>query len=213
MYQIRNCPHGRQRSTDFAALVEQILGLQNLPILFQCVSRYVFGLLFTDACLDYLREPGKSDDPLSPHKHFGSVSVSWHRSCDESATKRREIRFQSGLKFKDECTQLEESKLQEQKTNEPIIYTLYTLYMWLLFGQNSSVFDEIHRHPWGPCSAQSQMALTGVKRWKLWNQWVTSGFGSSTFTLHSSVSWQRKQKPGWQRTGGSFFYRPRRFDD
>lgn len=36
---------------------------------------YVFGLLFTDACLDYLRE-GNANDPLSPQKHFGSVSAS-----------------------------------------------------------------------------------------------------------------------------------------
>ena len=39
------------------------------------LQRYVFGLLFTDACLDYLRE-GNANDPLSPQKHFGSVSVS-----------------------------------------------------------------------------------------------------------------------------------------
>lgn len=37
---------------------------------------YVFGLLFTDACLDYLRELGNPSDPLSPQKHFGSVSAS-----------------------------------------------------------------------------------------------------------------------------------------
>lgn len=38
---------------------------------------YVFGLLFTDACLDYLREFGDNlDDETNPRKHFGSLSAS-----------------------------------------------------------------------------------------------------------------------------------------
>ena len=40
---------------------------------------YVFGLLFTDACLDYLREFGDNlndNDETNPRRHFGTVSAS-----------------------------------------------------------------------------------------------------------------------------------------